>query len=270
MNGFIDEKHVQSLLPQGKKWRLVWRDEFDGDTLDRSKWNFRLHIMQHRYQTFTEEGAILDGKSHLLLSLIEKDGHYYSPHLQTGENFMDRPGESYGKFTWPIAEFKQPKFMHKYGYYEIRCKLQTQPGWWSAFWLQSPMIGSTLNPKRSGVEVDIMESFEPNGIIYHNIHWNGYGNDHKQAASGERKLEETADGFHFFGLDWSPEGYVFYIDGKESWRVDEPVSDIEQFILVSTECMGYRNGDQPSEKLKNAVLPDYFIIDYVRVFDEIK
>jgi beta-glucanase (GH16 family) len=41
--------------------------------------------------------------------------------------------------------------MHKYGYYEIRCKLPKQPGWWAAFWLQSPTIGSTLDP------ADLME-----------------------------------------------------------------------------------------------------------------
>ncbi len=262
-------KHVESLLPAGRKWKLVWNDEFDGDSLDRSKWDFRLHLIQQRHKTFSEEGATLDGKGNLLLTLHEKDGQFYSPHLQTGRNYLDRPGEAYGKFKWPIAKIEEPKFMHKYGYYEVRCKLQTQPGWWSAFWLQSPIIGSTLNPVQSGVEVDIMENFTRDGIVVHNNHWNGYGLDHMSAASGDRKLKDTPDGFHVFGLDWSRNGYVYYIDGEESWRVDGPVSDCEQFILLSTECMGYRNGDSASEELKKAVLPDYFIVDYVRVFDEI-
>ncbi|MEI6425008.1 MAG: glycoside hydrolase family 16 protein [Lentisphaerota bacterium] len=262
-------KHVESLLPAGRKWKLVWNDEFDGKTLDRSKWDFRLHLMQQRHRTFAEDGAELDGKGNLLLKLYEKDGHFYSPHLQTGSNFMDRPGEAYGKFKWPIAKIEEPKFMHKYGYYECRCKLPTQAGWWAAFWLQSPIIGSTLNPKLSGVEVDIMENFTRDGIVSHNNHWNGYGPDHRHAGSGDRKLADTPDGFHVFGLDWSREGYVYYIDGKESWRISEPVSDCEQFILISTECNGYRNGDSPSEELKKAILPDYFIVDYIRVFDEV-
>ena len=59
------------------------------------------------------------------------------------------------------------------------------------------------------------------------------------------------------------------IDGKESWRVDGPVSDCEQFILVSTECNGYREGDTAAPELKAAMLPDAFIVDYVRVFDEV-
>ncbi len=69
---------------------------------------------------------------------------------------------------------------------------------------------------------------------------------------------------------WSKKGYVFYVDGEESWRVDGPVADVEQFILISTECMGYRDGNRnkPSDILKNAVLPDAFEVDYVRVYDE--
>jgi len=265
-----ETKYAESMLPPGKKWKLVWNDEFDGTVLDTTKWDFRLHIMQTRFQTYTDQGAELDGKGNLLLKLIEKDGHYYSSQLQTGRNFMDRPGNPYGtsKLTWPIADLEQPKFVHRYGYYEIRCKFQEQEGWWSAFWLQSPVIGSTLDPLDSGVEIDIMENFTRDGAFSHNIHWNGYGKDHRSNGSGERKAEPTVDGFHIFGLDWNPEGYIFYVDGKESWRVPGPVSHREQFILVSTECNGYRKGG-PAAVLKNAKLPDYFIVDYVRVYDDV-
>jgi len=271
---FLDTtKYVPSLLPEEKKWKLVWHDEFEGNALDTTKWGFRLHIMQTRHQTFTTEGV--EVKNGLLyINLIEKDGQYYSAHLQTGRNYLDRPGDSYGSsgLTWPIAEMEPHKFAHKYGYYEIRCKLQEQPGWWSAFWLQSPTIGSSLDPSRSGAEVDIMENFTRDNRISHNMHWNGYGKDHKHKGSGNITIEDTPDGFHTFGVHWKKDGYVFYIDGKESWRTDGPVSDVEQFILVSTECMGYRSGNrnQPSEVLKKAVLPDAFVVDYVRVYDEIE
>ena len=276
-------EHAKSLLPAGKKWKLVWNDEFDGTELDMTKWSFRYHILQKRQMCLSDETAALDGKGNLVLSLMEKDGHYYSTQLQTGENYMDRPGEKFEKdgFGWPIAKFSKPKFMHKYGYYEIRCKLQTQEGWWSAFWLQSPRIGFCADPKEAGVEVDIMESFRRDNTVSHNNHWGGYGADHKHAGSGDIQLEETADGYHTFGLEWTPDEYIYYIDGKETWRCSEAVSQTEQFILVTTECMGYRwldvltgelldSSDKPAESLKKAVLPDAFIVDYVRVYDEIK
>ncbi|MEK6796388.1 MAG: glycoside hydrolase family 16 protein [Spirochaetota bacterium] len=262
-------KHVESLLPKGKKWKLVWHDEFEGPTLDESKWSYRLHLMHKRHETFSDGGVIFDGKSNILLPLIKDGDNFRSPHLQTGANFMDMPEEAYGKsmYKWPIGKFQEQKFLHKYGYYECRCKLQTEPGWWSAFWLQSPIIGAAPDANFSGVEVDIMENFARDGIVYHNNHWDGYGADHKQAASGKRSLTETPDGFHVFGLDWSPDGYTYYIDGEKSWFVEGPVSDREQFVLISTECNGYRNSDSPSDELKQAKLPDYFIVDHVRVFD---
>ena len=48
-----------------------------------------------------------------------------------------------------------------------------------------------------------------------------------------------------------------------------PVSETEQFILISTECHGYREKGKYDPLLDKAVLPDYFEIDHVRVFDRI-
>ena len=42
MQKFLVENHVESWLPEGSQWKLVWADEFDGTELDRSKWDFRL------------------------------------------------------------------------------------------------------------------------------------------------------------------------------------------------------------------------------------
>ena len=114
-----------------------------------------------------------------------------------------------------------------------------------------------------------MESFDPNRIS-HNLHWNGVGEDWQRTGSGTKDIEDTADGYHIFGLEWSRDGYKFYVDGKLDWEIDGPVSDREQFILVSTECMGYRNEPaRPDPNLKN-VIGDSFVVDYIRVFDECK
>ena len=42
MKKFIVPGHEVSLLPEGKKWKMVWSDEFDGTELDTSKWDYRL------------------------------------------------------------------------------------------------------------------------------------------------------------------------------------------------------------------------------------
>ena len=72
------------------------------------------------------------------------------------------------------------------------------------------------------------------------------------------------------------------VRGLQPGSVDiGPVSEVEQFILVSTECHGYRGpgfgsakaghpAGTPAAILKEAVLPDYFEVDHVRVFDQVR
>ena len=266
------KEYIKSDLPSDKNWKLVWSDEFDGNELDTSKWDFRLHIMQTRHETWTKDAVSLDGKGNLLMKVYEKNGKYYSSTLQTGSNYLDRPGDRYNSMLfWPVARIKKAKFVHKYGYYEIRCKLPTKTsGWWPAFWIQSPCIGSTLDPYQSGVEIDVMEYFQRNGQTRSGMIWNGYGADCRNVGSGDVLRSGITEGYHTFGVDWGSDGeYIFYIDGKEHYRCNAPVSNVEEFILISTECSGAREGIIPQE-LIDAKLPDYFVVDYVRVFDEVK
>ena len=48
MNKFEVFNHEPSLLPDGE-WKLVFADEFDGDSLDKSKWGFRKHILYMKH-----------------------------------------------------------------------------------------------------------------------------------------------------------------------------------------------------------------------------
>ena len=285
-------EHVKSLLPAGKKWKLVWNDEFDGTELDMTKWSFRYHLLHKRQMCLTDETASLDGKGNLVLSLMEKDGHFYCSQIQTGENYMDRPGQEFEKdgFAWPIDKFSEPKFMHKYGYYEIRCRLPKCDGWHCAFWLQSPSIGAHPDPAVAGVECDIMENYRQHkfGTMVCGCGWGGYGAEGKWAGHYEFPLEETEDGWHNYAVHWTPDGYTFYADGKIVGKQMAPecaVSQVEQFLLVTTECHGYNRvfkaqgeagevtkgccAGEPVPELFEAKLPDVFEVDYVRVFDEI-
>ncbi|MDX9978424.1 MAG: glycoside hydrolase family 16 protein [Lentisphaeria bacterium] len=279
MQTFQLPSHADSFLPEGKSWKLVWNDEFDGSELDTTKWGFRRNFWGKPFPTFTDQGVVLDGESHLQLHLTEKDGEYYSPHLQTGSLTYDIPKDTPG--FWPFGKYEEAKFMHRFGYYEIRCRMPRNDGWHAAFWLQSPSVGAHPDPRFGGVECDIMENYrqhQQGEIICGNL-WGGYGKNGKGHGHFRFKYEETGDRWHHYAVDWSPSGYVFYADGKEVGRVAGPVSEVEQFILVSTECAGYRGpgftapaghpAGTPCDLLKKAVLPDYFEVDFVRVFDQV-
>jgi len=270
MQEFKVKDHVSSMLPDKMKWKLVWSDEFDGMELDRTKWDYRMYMMGKRHRTWDEEGVKLDGNSNAIFSVYEKNGEICSSHLQTGYNYMDELCTEYdcgnSGIVWPIRKLKKHKFLHRYGYYECRCKLQQKRGWWSAFWLQSPVIGSSLDPETAGIENDIMESFEPGKVQVHVNHYNGYGDDHKSVTAGG-EVELSLDEFHTFGMLWTEEGYTFYIDGKEDGHISSPVSKIPQFLLISTEVNGYRNKERCATDEAKAAVGDKFIVDYVRVFD---
>ncbi|OGV75006.1 MAG: hypothetical protein A3K19_12180 [Lentisphaerae bacterium RIFOXYB12_FULL_65_16] len=258
-----------STLPEGK-WKLVWHDEFDGDTLDESKWGYRLHRFGRRVGQWVPEGVRLNGKGQLELTAFERDGEYYCGAIQTGGNFMDRPGEPmcFNKdMTWPIGKLEPTRFAHCYGYWEARCKLPRLPGWWGAFWIQSPVIGSSLDFARSGVELDVLENFTRDGRISHNIHWGGYGVDHQSRGSGDIKIADWQDTFHNYGVLWTPDALTFLIDGKQTWRVTDAVPQCPEFILLTTEIRGAAGGMQKGTEIKGAALPDVFVVDHVRVFD---
>ncbi len=55
---------------------------------------------------------------------------------------------------------------------------------------------------------------------------------------------------------------MFYVDGLESWRTSAGgVSQVPEFAKL-TEEIGKWGGD-----IAKASLPDYFTVDYVRVYD---
>jgi len=273
MKEYPVEGHEASFLPEGE-WKMVWNDEFDGTVLDRSRWDYRLSMMGRRHPAWTDRGVTLDGQSNAVFSLLLEEGRPVSSQLQTGYNFMDEPVVptkfGHDHLQWNIGKLKRDLYTHTFGYYECRCKLQQHPeGWWSAFWIQSPVIGASLDPAETGSELDVMECFDYGEVHHHNVFTGGYGLDSKRASVGGLKgLDQTV--FHRFGLLWDETGYTFYVDGKEDGHIGEYVSKRPEFLLISTEVKGYRYEDhQPVKEAFDLAGKDFFTVDYVRVFDPV-
>lgn len=268
-----------SLLPQGA-WKLVWNDEFNGDRLDTSKWLYRTNFYGRRMKGYTDKGAELDGKGHLRLKLVLEDGCVKASQLQTGSNYHDAPRNlepnPWGQAPiWGVGEQPEPTFMHRFGYWEIRCKFQKLPGWWNAFWIQSPSIGMAPNAQYAGVEVDVMENFHRDGRTTSGSIYGGYGKGYR---NGNDRIDYTVDPneWHRFGLLWTPTNYVYYCDGRETARSSKMVSQVEEFLIVSCEVKGWREGqmDKSGAEINTAAIrpdgtlvDDAFEVDYVRVFD---
>ena len=271
MKEFKIKNHESSFLPEGE-WELAWADEFDGNKLDGTKWDYRTAMMGKKHPAWNRNGVTLDGNSNAVFTLMLEDGRPVSSQLQTGYNFMDEPvvattfEEAY--LQWNIGKLHENKFTHSHGYYECRCRLQQRDGWWSAFWIQSPVIGSSLHPEDSGVEIDVMESFAPGNIVPHNIFTGGYGLDMKRSTAG-KGMDLDKKEFHRFGVLWDETGYTFYVDGKEDGKITDSITARPEFILISTEVMGYRLEEHEPAKEAFDSIGDTFLVDYVRVFDKV-
>jgi beta-glucanase (GH16 family) len=158
----------------------------------------------------------------------------------------------------------QNRFETTFGYFEVRCLLPQEEGHWAAFWLQTPSMGEYIvKPEKAGAEIDIFE-FLPNKPkqIHHTLHYDGYGPHHKIKHKLVKNRKFEASEWHTFALEWTPTHYVYFIDGEEKFRVKKGISHRDQYIILSLEV-----GDWAGD-IRKANLPDFFIVDYVRVYKQ--
>jgi beta-glucanase (GH16 family) len=222
--------------PEGKAWKLVWSDEFDGTRLDESKWE--VPEGRRRDGWWSREAISLDGEGNLVISTLKK-----------GDKYLDGCVRTRGKFE------------RAFGYYVARVKLQEQPGHWTAFWLYNSSVGRIGDEGRDGTEIDIMEKPWRDGRVQHALHWDGYGKHHESKGQVAH-VPGVMDGWHTFSIWWKPDEYIFYVDGKETWRTSAGgVCQVPLYIKLSDEI-----GDWAVD-IGEASLPDRFLVDYVRVYD---
>jgi len=224
--------------PKGQAWKLAWHDEFDGGTLDGTKWE--IPECKRRDAWWSKKAIALDGTGHLVMSALEEGGKYYDGCVRT-----------------------RGKFEHAFGYYVARMKLQAQPGHWSAFWMFGNGVTTVGHGGMDGTEIDIMEKPWLDDRVQHTLHWDGYGKAHRSKGHVSRN-PGVMRGWHTFSLLWTPDEYVFYVDGKERWRTRAGgVCQVPLYLKLSDEIQfkGWA-GD-----IRKSKLPDAFLVDYVRVYD---
>lgn len=222
-----------------KGYSLYWNDEFSGASLNLKKWKYRNPgIRGDAYNS--PETIFLNNKGQLVIEVKEKDNKVLAGMIDT-----------------------EGCFSSKYGYFESRVKLSKAAGVWPAFWLQSSLNMENGTPEKNGVEIDIFEYFIHNNIdsVTHSLHWGGYGKTHKVFGPFYSALQKTSDGYHVFGLEWTPESYSIFVDGIKMHNGKQYISQVPQFMVLSMEV-----NEQVVGKLNRKNLPDSFLVDYVRVY----
>ncbi len=244
---------VDSLPPRpaGSPWKRVFSDEFDGDTLDVTRW------ATCYYWSAT---TCTNASTNELELYTPKNVSVASGLLQlTARREVAVEGGRTFPFTSGMVSGATPDrtlFAFRYGYVEARARIPAGVGLWSAFWL--------LPARRAALpEVDVFENvgYQPD-VVLQFTHWltaNGpqqFGNASAVRASG--------GGWHVYGLDWEPKSLTWYVDGRKVWVMDSlPAVPQEDMTLVADLAVGGPYATAPNAKTP---FPATLSFSHVRVW----
>lgn len=157
---------------------------------------------------------------------------------------------------------------HKYGYFEIRCKLPVNRGAFPAFWLWNDSVSYqeidvfeySWNITNRGDSVGTPRYFE--GQIYY-----GTTNSHpKYGGFGYQIPVQDPDltNWHTYGLEWTPGRVLWYFDNKlvNSYTGDK-VPNIRMYLMVNNAVDNYCENEDGTPRTEG--FPNDMIITHVKV-----
>lgn len=229
-------------------WKLIFYDEFNGNSIDASKW-----VTYYPYagngecefcRTHGNEGQIYKDEN-----IIVNNGTLKLIAKRENASWFGQTREYTSGMIHSTNSFK---FL--YGKFEMRGKIPYGMGFWPAFWLYGD----------EGNEIDIFEfgCQRPN-ILYTNVHKNG--SDSSSGFMGS----DFSNAFHIYTVEWSPSKIIFKVDGSEirnmSWI---PLIPDNPLNIILNLAIG--NNDTPFTRSPNSstLLPNQFEIDWVRVYQK--
>ena len=243
-------------------------DEFEGETLDRSKWDDWVESFQGRRSGFLfsrDNVDVAKGELKLTARLLRED-----------EKTFDNIARGFDTYATAIVKSKKKTF---YGYYECRAK-SMKAAVCNAFWLYDPLSDEPKKKYRPGdfsEEIDIFEIFGKEGskksdcarAFYNTVHRLGtpylegrvLGSVEKLPEKSSRKKVDFdfADGYHEYGFLWTEKEMKWYADGVEMFS--RPNDHFHRPMHVTFDCeIMYDWVGEPDK----ADLPQTFSVQYFR------
>ncbi|MDO1583747.1 DUF4214 domain-containing protein [Rhizobium oryzicola] len=232
---FADEFDTLKLKMDGGPWRTSYSDGPTGHTLAS---NGELEVYVDRtYRGFgVDPFSVSDGVLN-----IHAERASAAVQAATGLQYTSGMISSRGSFS------------QLYGYFEMKAELPAGKGVWPAFWLL-PADGSWPP------ELDVIEAVGDRSTIYHTAHSNSTGK-HTQTAVASWAGDITA-GMHTYGVLWTKDQLVWYLDGSEVFRTATPPDmNKPMFLLANLAIGGYWPGN-PDASFTGADMK----IDYIRAY----
>lgn len=261
-SGLLTFMGVEPTAPNEGNPTLVWAEEFDYSGLpDKANWTYDVgngcdlpcgcgwgnQELQYYSEARPENARVENG--HLIIEAHQEQietNQYSSARIATRT-----------KGSW------------KYGKLEIRAKLPMGKGTWPAIWML-PTENQYGGWPKSG-EIDIMEhvGHVPDSI-YGTVHTGAFNWLKGTHRGGAAELDDLADEFHTYGIDWDESKIDFFVDdrvymsfqnensGEEAWPFDQP------FYLILNLAVGGILGGK--EGVGEDIWPQQMLVDYIRVY----
>lgn len=239
-------------VPTVSPWRLVWSDEFDGETLNPSNWLF-------------DKGAGGWGNNELQFYTNRPE----NARIEAGVLVIEARKEEYLAWEYTSARIKT-HYLHAWTYGRIEARMQLPAGGkgvWPAFWMLGENIATARWPNCG--EIDIMENIGNPTMVYGSVHGPGYsgGNAITKPFVSSQPL---SDDFHIYAVEWEPDEIRWYVDDQlyhmlrrdqvpGEWVFDHP------FFLILNLAIG---GNWPGYPDETTVFPQQLRVDYVRVYQQ--
>ncbi len=228
------------------EYKLVFYDDFDGTDLDSEKWEKCPEEQRQDYKGWWRDDCIAVSDGSLVVTARLKDGEMQSGAIQSKGHFEN-----------------------KFGYYEVKFKVDDADGLWYAFWLTCDGVRSVGDEGRDGTEIDVFEVVPAIRHLETNFHWDGYGIDHKSGGKYSRIGKSFFDEWHIAKFLWTEDSYTVEIDGKTTFHTSGEKSakygsicQVPTYIRFSSEFGSW--GGQVDEDMQ----PAKMLIDYVKVYQK--
>jgi beta-glucanase (GH16 family) len=252
---------IDNLLPsysQSTNWDVAFSDEFNDTKMDVTKWSID-------YKNFNQPAITIYSDDN---QVEEKDGNIY---LYYRKSPTDPTKYYVGRF------FSKQKYSTAYGYFECRMHVVRPQGYQSAFWMMPDQDGGltpngvTDGTAHDGAEIDIFEGIQNGDKYWTGLHYDGYGDYHKNVGKEITAPGLHSEEYHIFGFEWAPSFLKYYYDGKVVRTVTDPklIPEVPHFLYLSGAIwseIGWSEMSVLDNTFLNNGGVDKAYFDYVRVF----
>ena len=308
LNTVYAESGASELMPpEGvpSNFNIVWRDEFNGNKVDQTKWAFAYSGFDTAADTQMhntdnpENVSVSDGVLHLTArySPTRERWNSATKQMETVPRTNTKKDKNGNTITYPapftsgalntFTDKGKVKASFKGDFYaEARIKLPMSESSWSSFWL----TGTNGKQWPQNGEIDVFESkgYDPS-FLQANTHTPRSEKDLTHSKQTQRQLSNNGDtqtDFHTYGVLKTKDSITFYYDGKVNKTV--PLKDIKDpnpfldpdnaLALRLSHMVGgsflkddkgndYTDATKHIESYRDGSRSD-MLVDYVRVWQE--